>query len=140
MAGSRRIEQSESPQIGQEDAIRVMSQSARASNPAPAVNFTGHAQVEQLFGARESSRMTGGIVTFQPGSRSAWHTHPVGQILIVAAGIGFVQQWEAPAHAMKAGDVIWIPAGVKQAFLWYRAQRPRQKLRRHLRRSGRPVN
>lgn len=92
------------------DSIQVVSQEARTSNPGAAGNFTGHAQVEQLFGARDSSRVTGGIVT---GARSVWHTHPVGQILIVTAGSGLVQQWGSPVHVMKAGDVVWIPAGVK---------------------------
>jgi 4-carboxymuconolactone decarboxylase len=104
---------SRAPGVDREDSIRVVTQEARTSNPGAPANFTGHAQVEQLFAAHDPSRITGGIVTFQPGARSAWHTHPLGQILIVTAGIGLVQQWGAPVHAMKAGDVVWIPAGVK---------------------------
>jgi 4-carboxymuconolactone decarboxylase len=94
-------------------SIVVVSQTARTTNAGAAANFTGQVQVEQLFGAKDASRVTGGIVTFQPGARSAWHTHPVGQILIVTAGSGLVQQWGSPAQTMKTGDVVWIPAGVK---------------------------
>jgi quercetin dioxygenase-like cupin family protein len=96
-----------------QDQIQIVSQSSRTSNPGAATFFTGHVKVEQLFGMRDQSHVTGGIVTFDPGARSAWHTHPVGQILIVTQGAGLVQQWGSPAHAMQAGDVVWIPANVK---------------------------
>lgn len=95
-----------------EKTIQVVSQAGRPSTPGAATNFTGHAQVEQLFPALDNSRATGGIVTFEPGARSVWHTHPLGQILIVTAGVGLVQQWGEPVHTMKTGDVVWIPAGV----------------------------
>jgi 4-carboxymuconolactone decarboxylase len=95
------------------DSIQVIPQAARTVNPGAAANFTGQAQVEQLFGSHGGSRITGGIVTFQPGARSAWHTHPLGQILIVTAGTGLVQQWSSPARTMRTGDVVWIPAGIK---------------------------
>jgi quercetin dioxygenase-like cupin family protein len=58
-------------------------------------------------------RTSGGLVTFEPGARSAWHTHPVGQILIVTAGVGHVQRWGGPIEEIRPGDVIWIPPGVK---------------------------
>jgi len=95
------------------DSIQIVAHAARTTNTGAIANFTGHAQVEQLFAARDASRMTGGIVTFDPGARSVWHTHPVGQILIVTAGSGLVQQWGSAAHIIKAGDVVWIPAGIK---------------------------
>src|SRR5258708_3086889 len=72
--------------------IEITSQAVRTSNPGAPANFTGQAQVEQLFAARDARRITGGVVTFQPGARSAWHTHPLGQILIVTAGTGLVEQ------------------------------------------------
>jgi len=78
------------PHAEGQDLIQVVSPESRSSNSGAAANFTGHVQVEQLFGVRDSSRVTGGIVTFQPGARSAWHTHPLGQILIVTAGRGLV--------------------------------------------------
>ena len=75
--------------------------------------FTGSVEVEPLFPARDSTRASGGSVTFQPGARSAWHTHPLGQILIVTAGTGRVQQWGKPVEVIRKGDVVWPPAGVK---------------------------
>jgi quercetin dioxygenase-like cupin family protein len=75
--------------------------------------FTGSVRVQSLFNANKPARSTGGMVTFQPGARSAWHTHPLGQILIVTDGVGWVQQWGGPVQVIRKGDVVWIPAGVK---------------------------
>ena len=75
--------------------------------------FTGSVQVQELFPAYDPSRTSGGKVTFEPGARSAWHTHPLGQILIVTDGTGWIQQWGGPIEEIRKGDVIWIPAGVK---------------------------
>jgi quercetin dioxygenase-like cupin family protein len=75
--------------------------------------FTGSVRVQSLFNANKPARSTGGMVTFQPGARSAWHTHPLGQILIVIDGVGWVQQWGGPVQVIRKGDVVWIPAGVK---------------------------
>jgi len=75
--------------------------------------FTGSVQVQELFPADDPSRTSGGKVTFEPGARSAWHTHPLGQILIVTDGTGWVQQWGGPIEEIRKGDVIWIPSGVK---------------------------
>ena len=75
--------------------------------------FTGTVRVQSLFEAKEPARSSGGQVTFQPGARSAWHTHPLGQILIVTDGVGWVQQWGGPVQVIREGDVVWIPAGVK---------------------------
>jgi quercetin dioxygenase-like cupin family protein len=75
--------------------------------------FTGSVRVDPLFGAVGPSRVSGGHVTFEPGARSAWHTHPVGQILIVTSGLGWVQEWGGPKHAIRPGDVVRIAPGVK---------------------------
>jgi quercetin dioxygenase-like cupin family protein len=75
--------------------------------------FTGSVRVQELFPAYDPSRTSGGKVTFEPGARSAWHTHPFGQILIVTDGTGWIQQWGGPIEEIRKGDVIWIPAGVK---------------------------
>jgi len=91
----------------------ISSAKTRTSNPGAPANFTGHAQVEQLFSAHGANRISGGVVTFQPGARSAWRTHPLGQILIISAGTGLVQQWGGPICSMKAGDVVSIPPEVK---------------------------
>ena len=93
-----------------------MEISPRQSRPAArgaAETFTGTVSVTPLFSATDATRGTGGQVTFEPGARSAWHTHPAGQTLIVIAGSGWVQEWSAPKREMKAGDVIWTPPGVK---------------------------
>ena len=75
--------------------------------------FTGSAKVEQLFPADAPSRVSAGIVTFSPGARSAWHTHPLGQVLIITAGTGRVQMQGGPIQVVHAGDVVIIPAHVK---------------------------
>lgn len=79
---------------------------------APA-NFVGSARIDPLFPAREPSRVSAGLVTFQPGARSMWHTHPLGQTLVVTAGTGWVQQAGGEKQLIKPGDVIWTPPGVK---------------------------
>jgi 4-carboxymuconolactone decarboxylase len=81
--------------------------------PGPAENFTGNARIETLFDARDPSHASGGSVTFEAGARTAWHSHPRGQILIVTAGIGRVQRWGAPFEEVRMGDVVRIPAGTK---------------------------
>jgi len=75
--------------------------------------FTGSAKVEQLFPVNPPSRVSGGIVTFAPGVRSAWHTHPLGQVLIITAGTGREQREGGPIQVVHAGDVVIIPAHVK---------------------------
>lgn len=75
--------------------------------------FTGSVRVRSLFDAKPPARSSGGEVTFQPGARSAWHTHPLGQVLIVTDGVGWVQQWGSPVQVMRKGDVVWIPPAVK---------------------------
>lgn len=75
--------------------------------------FSGAVIVDPLFGANESMAATGGLVTFAPSARSAWHTHPAGQILIVTTGMGWVQDEGGEKRAIKAGDVVWTPPGVK---------------------------
>ncbi len=79
---------------------------------APA-HFTGDVRVERLYEAIDPSHSSGGFVTFEPGARTAWHSHPGGQILIVTAGAGRVQLWGQPIEEIRAGDVVRIAAGVK---------------------------
>ena len=86
---------------------------SRAVRPGPAENFTGGARVEMLFEALDPSHASGGSVSFEPGARTAWHSHPRGQILIVTAGTGRVQRWGEPIEEIRAGDVVRIPAGQK---------------------------
>ena len=75
--------------------------------------FAGHVRINPLFQRTAPSRLSGGLVTFEPGARTAWHTHPLGQTLIVTSGKGWVRQWGGERRAMAAGDVVLIPAGVK---------------------------
>jgi quercetin dioxygenase-like cupin family protein len=75
--------------------------------------FSGRVQIRPLFSASEPARMSCGCVTFDPCARSAWHTHPLGQTLIVMSGRGFVQSWGGSVREIRAGDVIWTPPGEK---------------------------
>ena len=86
---------------------------SRAVRPGPAENFTGGVRVEMLFEAVDPSHASGGSVAFEPGARTAWHSHPGGQILVVTAGTGRVQQWGGPIEEIQAGDVVRILAGQK---------------------------
>jgi quercetin dioxygenase-like cupin family protein len=98
---------------GVSGAITVTPASARPATPGPAEYFTGSTRVQPLFPANEPTRASGGSVTFEPGARSAWHTHPLGQVLIVTAGFGWVQLWGGPKQDIRQGDVVWIPPGLK---------------------------
>ena len=93
--------------------IQITRSGAQPSRKAPAEYFTGSVRIDPLFEAGEPSHTSGAYVTFEPGARSAWHTHPLGQILIVTAGAGRIQRWGGPIEEMRHGDVVWIPAGVK---------------------------
>jgi 4-carboxymuconolactone decarboxylase len=86
---------------------------SRQISPAPVENFTGEVRIERLFEAVDPSDAGGGAVTFAPGARTAWHSHPRGQILIVTAGTGRVQLWGKPVEEIRTGDVVRIPAGQK---------------------------
>jgi len=94
-------------------ALVISRGGSRPVRPAPAQNFTGSVQVEMLFEAVGPSHASGGTVTFEPGARTAWHSHPRGQILIITAGTGRVQRWGDPIEEVRAGDVVRIPAGQK---------------------------
>jgi quercetin dioxygenase-like cupin family protein len=83
------------------------------SGKGPADYFTGAVRVDMLFDAPDPARATGGHVTFEPGARTAWHTHPLGQTLIVTSGCGRVQRWGGPIEEIHPGDVVWFPAGEK---------------------------
>jgi len=94
-------------------SIKITRSGSQQPSKGPVEYFTGSVQVQPLFPAQDPSRTSGGKVTFEPGARSAWHTHPLGQILIVTDGTGWIQQWGGPIEEIRKGDVIWIPAGVK---------------------------
>jgi len=86
---------------------------SRPSAKGPADWFTGAVRIDPLLDAPEPARVAGASVTFEPGARTAWHTHPLGQTLIVTAGCGWVQKWGGPVEEIHPGDVVWIPPGEK---------------------------
>ena len=86
---------------------------SRPSGKGPAAYFTGAVRVDPLFEASDPGRVVGAHVTFEPGARTAWHTHPLGQTLVVTSGCGWVQREGGPVEEIRPGDVVWIPAGEK---------------------------
>ena len=86
---------------------------SQPSVKGPEAWFTGTVRIDPLNTAPEPSRVSVASVTFEPGARSAWHTHPLGQTLIITAGVGRVQKWGDSVQEIRPGDVVWIPPGVK---------------------------
>ena len=102
------------PAASQDSPKIVITRSGtQPSRKGPAENFTGSVTVDPLFEATDPPRSSGASVNFDPGARSAWHTHPAGQILIVTAGVGRVQGWGGPIEEIRQGDVVWTPPGQK---------------------------
>jgi 4-carboxymuconolactone decarboxylase len=93
--------------------VTITRSGSQPSSRAPAEHFTGSVRVDPLFQANDPARASGAYVTFEPGARTAWHTHPLGQRLIVTAGFGRVQLWGGPIEEIRPGDVVWIPPGEK---------------------------
>jgi quercetin dioxygenase-like cupin family protein len=92
------------------DIKRVGSQPSRKG---PAEYFTGAVRIDDLIEASAPARVRGASVTFEPGARTAWHTHPLGQTLVVTAGCGWAQRWGGAREEIRPGDVIWFPPGEK---------------------------
>ncbi|MGO8754298.1 MAG: cupin domain-containing protein [Gallionellaceae bacterium] len=86
---------------------------SQPSTRGPTEYFTGTVRVDPLFQRTEPARVGGASVTFEPGARTAWHTHPLGQTLIVTAGCGLVQRWDGPIEEIRPGDVVCIAPGEK---------------------------
>jgi len=102
------------PQAGAADTAQQITRAgAQASVPGPADFFTGHARIDPVWPADDNINASGGLVTFEPGARSAWHTHPAGQRLVVVSGVGLTQEWGKPIQEIRPGDVVWCPPGVK---------------------------
>jgi quercetin dioxygenase-like cupin family protein len=93
--------------------VSVTRRGSQPSNQGAAENFTGSVKVDSLITLKPPSRLSGGLVSFEPGARSAWHSHPLGQNLIVTSGTGWVQQWGEPIQEIREGDAVWIPPGRK---------------------------
>ncbi|SFX45866.1 Cupin domain protein [Azotobacter vinelandii] len=93
--------------------IEITPVGSQPSSAGPENCFTGTVRIDSLFRGSAPARVGGGTVTFEPGARTAWHTHPLGQTLIVTAGAGLVQHWGGPRQEIRPGDTVWIPPGVK---------------------------
>ncbi len=93
--------------------MKIQRNGSQPSGRGPAEYFTGTVRVDPLFQAEEPARVAGASVTFEPGARTAWHTHPLGQTLIVIAGLGWAQRWGGPVEEIGPGDVVWFPPGEK---------------------------
>ena len=89
--------------------MEIKRSGSQPSNKGSAEYFTGAVRVELLFQAPEPARVSGASVTFEPGARTAWHKHPLGQTLIVTSGLGWAQRWGGPIEEIRPGDVIWFP-------------------------------
>src|SRR5512138_816219 len=93
--------------------VKITRAGTHPSPKGPADWFTGTVRIDPLFQANDPARAAGAQVTFEPCSRTAWHTHPLGQTLIVTSGVGRVQRWGGPVEEIRAGDVVYTPPGVK---------------------------
>ena len=93
--------------------MKITRAGTQASMPGPDDWFTGRVRIDPMFAAEEPGRVSGSAVTFEPGARTAWHTHPLGQTLIVTQGKGRIQRDGGLIEEIRPGDVVWFPAGEK---------------------------
>ena len=93
--------------------MEIRRSGAQASNKGPAEWFSGSVRVDPLFSPPEPARVAGALVTFEPGARTAWHTHPLGQTLVVVSGLGWAQKEGEAIAEIRPGDVVWFAPGEK---------------------------
>jgi quercetin dioxygenase-like cupin family protein len=93
--------------------MEIIRAGSRPSGKGPSDWFTGTVRIDPLFNSFDTARVQGAAVTFEPGARTAWHTHPLGQTLVVTSGLGRAQRWGGPAEEIRPGDVIWFAPGEK---------------------------
>jgi quercetin dioxygenase-like cupin family protein len=93
--------------------MQIIRAGSQPSRKGPAEYFTGAVRVDPMFQAGDPARVSGGHVTFEPGARTAWHTHPLGQTLIITSGLGWVQREGGPIEEIRPGDVVWFPPGLR---------------------------
>lgn len=91
--------------------MEIKRSGSQPSGKGPAEYFTGQVRIDPLFNPPDPARIATAHVTFEPGARTAWHTHPLGQTLIVTAGCGWAQREGGPVEEIRAGDVVWFPPG-----------------------------
>ena len=101
------------PSSQDSQTINITRSGSQPSTKGSVEYFTGAVRIDSRFQRSDPARVGGGIVTFEPGARTAWHTHPLGQILIVTAGSGWIQQWGGQIEEIRQGDAVWIPPGQK---------------------------
>lgn len=94
-------------------AQEISRAGSQASTTGPAEFFTGRVRVDPVWPADAHINTSGAWVTFEPGARSAWHTHPAAQRLVVQSGVGLTQEWGKPVQVIRPGDVVWCPPGVR---------------------------
>jgi quercetin dioxygenase-like cupin family protein len=93
--------------------MNITRAGSQPSNKGPSDWFTGAVRIDSPFKGSDAARIGGAIVTFEPGARTAWHTHPLGQTLIVTAGCGRAQREGGPVETLRPGDIVWFPPGEK---------------------------
>lgn len=93
--------------------MEIKRNGSQPSGKGPNDYFTGNVRIDPLNNAPDPARVTGAAVTFEPGARTAWHTHPLGQTLIVLSGCGRAQSWGGAIEEIRPGDVVWFPPGEK---------------------------
>jgi len=91
-----------------EEQMEIRRSGSQPSGKGPADYFTGTVRIDPLFSPPDPARVAGALVTFEPGARTAWHTHPLGQTLIVTSGLGWVQRNGGPVEEIRPGDVVWF--------------------------------
>jgi len=93
--------------------MQITRAGSQPSGKGPADWFSGMVRIDPLFSPPDPARVAGALVTFEPGARTNWHTHPLGQTLIVTTGLGWVQREGGPIEEIRPGDVVWFPPGEK---------------------------
>ncbi|QIX94834.1 cupin domain-containing protein [Cedecea sp. FDAARGOS_727] len=93
--------------------MKITRSGSLPSQKGPDNYFTGTVRIDAPFSGSDNARVGGATVTFEPGARTAWHTHPLGQTLIITQGRGWLQEWGGEIQEMHQGDIVWIPEGVK---------------------------
>jgi quercetin dioxygenase-like cupin family protein len=121
LAATMTLRSMAAPALAEETAgVSVLRLGSQPSTIGGSENFTGNVRVDSRFKGTEPATIGGGLVSFEPGARTNWHTHPLGQTLFVTAGVGLVQHWGGDIQEIRPGDVVWIPPGIKH---WHGAAR-----------------
>jgi quercetin dioxygenase-like cupin family protein len=108
-----RADTATAPTRGRNETMEIIRSGSQPSRKGPAENFTGAVRLDPLLRAPDPANFNCGSVTFEPGARTAWHTHPLGQVLIITSGLGWVQREGGPIEEVRSGDVVWFPPGEK---------------------------